>query len=295
MNSKKKEIVRSVISWILTVFLSVLLVVGALLAAFGLEFGRTAPLLQAAEKVEYAEKLRKTVASDYAAISDTTGIPRELSDHFLKDYLTDEQALYPLIHFREGGEPDLTAYREAVLSDIRALAKDMEERGELRFSSDEERKELDDSLVSLSDSYTSDLARAIRVHGVYSKVEYVADLYGALIKYLIAGMALILIFAVALLFPINRKNPFPYFYAAFGSAGLLCTVVSAVMLGTGYLQDLALDPVYVRDWLTEMVRRFLTVTLTAGVVYLAFALLFGVLAWVRSKKRKASSLREDRT
>ena len=284
-SSRTKELVRSVILWIVTVFLSVLLTVAALFAAFGAVFHRTSTMLSAAEKVEYVDKLRKTLSEQYASIALTTGVPEELSDRFVAEYVTDEIALYPILHFAEGGTPDLTAFREAVLKDVRQLAKDMEERGELTFSTDEERTELDESLVSLSEIYTVYLENAVRMRGVYSKVEVVSGFYGGLQKYILPGLAAFLILAIALLLPIARKNPFPYLYAAFGSAGALCVGVPAVLLTKGILKDLALDPVYVRDWLAELVHQFLRITLWIGAGYLIAAALFGALAWIRHRKQ----------
>lgn len=285
--NRKKEIVRAVVSWILTLLLCATLVPAALVGIAGLTLRRT-NMLRAAETTDYVRKLRENVAAQYADIALTTGIPEEMSERFLTEYVSDETLLFPLYHFNEEGQkPDLAAFTENVLSEMRAYAKEMEEAGELRFASEEEKAELDKSLASLAKIYTQDLESAIRQRWFFSKLEYPASLYDRYAVWVYAGTAGFAVLTLGLLILIDRKKTFRYLYAVFGSCGLLFTVVPAVLLWRNRLAALNLEALYLRDWIAEMARSLFRSGLWFGAAFAALAILFGILALVTAKKRAA--------
>ncbi len=277
MESKQKQVIRGVISAIL----SLILCGSATLVGMTATLWRPVShegFLRAAEESGYVEELSRTLKEEYTAIQDTSGIPAEVSDAFVDELLTRDQILFPVEQmFGQGKEEiDYEQYSAAVTARIEAYALSLREQGELSLD-DTQWEELKEGFPVLVDHYVELTRDFVQMNGVYSLMGAALFFTARVIPYLFwASLALILITAVLLVLLWKKKVLF-FGYLTGVTAGILLLIPSLYLTATRFLARLAIKPLYLKALLTVWAESVLSGWILVGSVCLAVGVLCGVL------------------
>lgn len=227
------------------------------------------------------EGVRQRIREGFEPINDVTDIPRELTDAFLEEKITDDLCA---AFWSEGRVEFPGEELKADLTErIRALAEQLREKGEIQVT-EEEWADLVKSCSETADNYISVVRNAVMISkwsGTFKTVSDVWAKYGSLLLTVAGAVALV---SSALLLAIHRKKPFQVLYAVLGGAGLTLLIPAVWLKAAGYAARLQITPAYLKGFLIELYALFTGRLLAAGAVLTALGAVCGLAAlilWIK--------------
>jgi len=287
-----KKIVRGVVSVFLSFVLSLSLVLLGILPVLH-TLSSSAAWSRIAADSGYAQKMEEKLLEKFSFLSESSGVPASVCSAFLKEQLTSDAALAPVMGmFFETEQFDREAMTEAFCRKVEEYAVSLQESGELKLS-EEEWAEMKGDFPTLAKYYIDEMSSAVNMSGIFSTLGGALRLVQKLVLPIAVIGGLFAVFSMALLLLIHKKKVLFYSYLGFFSAGLLLTVPAVWLKLGNYVARLGVEPLHLKEMIVSLANVLIQKLMTFGIVFLAVGLVCGVLA-VIFRGKTSSQIREEK-
>jgi len=281
-----KNIIRIIISFfLLLVFSSSLILL--VLAPLGKSVLSEQNVKKTLEEIHYPQGVREDIQAAFEPLCITGGIPKELTDSFLEEAVTDEELIQPILQMytEETLSLPTAKWKEDFSKRVEEYASTLRKEEVLEMS-DEEFETLKASFPETADYFISEIASSIRLSGLFSVLGSVIGLLERLAPYVFLASAVFALFSGALLVLIRKKKVLFSAYVGFFSAGILFLAPAFLYQATNYVARLSIEPAYFKQLVVSLSDVFCQKLLVAGIVLCAVGILFGCLSLFFGTKKE---------
>ena len=286
-----KKTVRVIVSVILVV-LTVFGLIGLCGAALVNSLLHEKQFYRTAESSGWAAGVREKIAADFAALSDVTDIPQDVTDAFLREKVTDEVCM----RFWTGKPADFPEddLKRDLVARIRLCAEEMREKGEIAVS-DEDWAMMESYFPETADYYVSAVRRDVFLNGLGSVKTAAADYWQRLSLPILAACAVLTVVSAAVLILINRKKLLQTGYAVLTPVGLTLLIPAIWLKVSDFAVRFQVTPAYLKNFIEAYYATAVSRLLITGSVLLALgiACCVGAAATDIIKNRKQTKAAEE--
>ncbi|MBP5288907.1 MAG: hypothetical protein J6Z79_03435 [Clostridia bacterium] len=240
----------------------------------------------------WTEGVRQHIREGFEPLNDVTDIPKELTDAFLEEEVTDDLCTV----FWSEGRIDFPGekLKKALVARIRALAEKLRENGEIQVT-EEEWKVLVKSLPETASNYIAVVRKSIMISSWSGSLKTVTDVWSKYYPLFLAVSGAVSLGSLGLLALIYKRRFLTVAYAGLTGTGLTLLIPAVWLKVSGFAGRLRLDPDYLKAFFVCFYERFSQRMFTTALIVTIAGLICGVAAILLSRRGKGKNGREEGT